>query len=230
MNGLAIDCAVSRLAIAVKRDEKKVKLVYDIGIKQSEKLLPAIDFIMKEIGLQACDLDYTVLTSGPGTFTGLRLGLSTLKALTLAHGTPVYGVPSLESYAWPYKRAIESVLSVIEAKEDEYFYQFFVHGQKLSEPDDKPMDEIIKQMDPETSVLVCGPGARVFCERALEETPLYTIHCFSPEADAADNLFEIAEDMIRNKKEPLKDYDGPLYVRKSEAELVLEQKNKTAGN
>ena len=45
MKALAIDCAVSKIAIAAKDDEKSVKLVYDIGIKQSEKLLPAVDFV-----------------------------------------------------------------------------------------------------------------------------------------------------------------------------------------
>ena len=51
MNALAIDCAVSKLTVAVKNDRNIVKVTYDIGIKQSEKLLPAIDFVMKECRL-----------------------------------------------------------------------------------------------------------------------------------------------------------------------------------
>ena len=93
MNALAIDCAVSKMTVAAKKDKNIVKVTYDIGIKQSEKLLPAIDFVMKEAGLTPAELDYTCTTLGPGTFTGLRLGLSALKALNLANGTPVYGIP-----------------------------------------------------------------------------------------------------------------------------------------
>lgn len=224
MNAIAIDCAVSKMTVAAKNDRNTVKVTYDIGIKQSEKLLPAIDFVMKEAGLTPKDLDYTVTTLGPGTFTGLRLGLSALKALNLANGTPLYGIPSLDAYAFPYGNAIESVLSVIEAKEDEFFYSFYLRGEKLREEDDKEIEEILKQIDPETSVLVCGPGAKTFTDRTSEITPLYSVHSFDPQADATEALFTMAEKMIADKVPPMEDYDGPLYVRKSEAEIVLEQK------
>ena len=122
MNALSIDCAVSELTVAAKKDRQTVKLSLDIGMKQSEKILPAIDYVMKESGLTPSDLDYTACTLGPGTFTGLRLGLSALKALTLANNTPLYAVPSLDLYAHPYKSSNEIVLSVLESKEDEFFH------------------------------------------------------------------------------------------------------------
>ena len=223
MNALAIDCAVSKITIAAKKDNNKVKVTIDLGIKQSEKLLPAIDYVMKEIELEPKDLDYTTVTLGPGTFTGLRLGLSSLKALNLPYNIPIYGIPSLEAYAHPYSSAIETVLPLIEAKEDEYFYNFYIRGQRLSQDGDKTTEEILKEVDPETSVLACGPAAKDFVESVIQNTPLYSVHCFAPENDATDSLFEIAEQMIADKKEPLQDYDGPLYVRKSEAELVREK-------
>ena len=122
MKALAIDCAVTKLSVAAKNEGNTIKLTLDIGMKQSEKLLPAIDYVMKEAGLSAKDLDYTTVTLGPGSFTGLRLGLSALKAITLSDNVPLYGISSLEAYSWPYKKAIETVLPVIEAKEDEFFY------------------------------------------------------------------------------------------------------------
>lgn len=226
MNALSIDCAVSKITIAAKKETYMVKETLDIGIKQSEKLLPAIDFVLKEIGLKPSELDYTAVTLGPGTFTGLRLGLSALKALNLAYGIPVYGIPSLKAYAWPYKSAIETVLPLIEAKEDEYFFNFFMRGEQVAKEDDKTIEEILKLVDPETSVLVVGPGAKYFVERVNETTPLYSVHTFSPENDCSESLFEIAETMMKNNEKPLEDYDGPLYVRKSEAEIVYEQKHK----
>ena len=65
MNALAIDCAVSKLTVAVKNDRNIVKVTYDIGIKQSEKLLPAIDFVMHLAGLTPVDVDYTCSSLGP---------------------------------------------------------------------------------------------------------------------------------------------------------------------
>lgn len=224
MKALAIDCAVSKMTVAAKNEKNIVKVTYDIGIKQSEKLLPAIDFVMKEAGISPADLDYTCTTSGPGTFTGLRLGLSALKALNLANGTPVYGIPSLDAYAHPYGTAVETVLSVIEAKEDEFFYAFYLHGEKLRDEEDKEIEEILKQLDAESCVMVCGPGAKTFTDRTAELTPLYSVHSFNPQSDCTESLFEIAEKMISDKVPPMQDYDGPLYVRKSEAEIVLEQK------
>lgn len=226
MNALVIDCAVSKFTVAAKNDKNIVKVTYDIGIRQSEKLLPAIDFVMKEAGLEVSDLDYTATTLGPGTFTGLRLGLSALKALNLSHNIPLYGIPSLDVYAWPYKNAIETVLSVVEAKEDEFFYAFYLRGEKLRSEEDLEIEEILKQIDAETSVLVCGPAAKTFTDRTSEITPLYSVHSFTPQCDGTEALFEIAEKMIADKIAPMADYDGPLYVRKSEAEIVLEKKQK----
>lgn len=226
MKALAIDCAVSKIAIAAKDDEKSVKLIYDIGIRQSEKLLPAIDFVMQELQLAPSQLDYCCLTLGPGTFTGLRLGLSTLKALTLACGVPVYGIPSLEAYAWPFAGA-ESVVSLLAAKEDEYFYQFFSNGKALTDVDDKAGSDIAGLLSTERRTIAAGPAAAVFVEGVRESAPLVLLESYDKGADCTDALFALAERKRASGEKALEDYDGPLYVRKSEAELVLEAKLRT---
>lgn len=76
MKALAIDCAVTKLSVAAKNESNTIKLTLDVGMKQSEKLLPAIDYVMKEAGLSAKNLDYTAVTLGPGSFTGLGLDLA----------------------------------------------------------------------------------------------------------------------------------------------------------
>ena len=220
MKALAIDCAVTRITIAAKNDTHFVRMTLDVGMKQSEKLLPTIDLVLKEAELTAKELDYTTITIGPGSFTGLRLGVSALKALQLSNGTPIYGVPSLDAYAYPYRSAIETVLSVIDGNRGQFYDSFYCRGEKLSGPDDKSVEDILKAIDPETDVLVCGPDAKVFVDDVNEQTPLYSIHCFSPSPDATESLFAIAEQMIAEKKPALAEYEGPLYVRKSEAEIV----------
>ena len=225
MKALAIDCAVSRITVAAKNESHIVKLSLDVGMKQSEKLLPAIDYVLKEAELTSKELDYTTLTLGPGTFTGLRLGISALKAMQLANGTPIYGIPSLDAYAYPYKSAVETVLAVIDGKRDMFYNSFYCRGEKLSGPDDMKIVDIIKQIDPETEVLVCGPDAKLFVDMVNEQTPLYSIHCFTPQMDATESLFYISEQMIAEKKPALAEYEGPLYVRKSEAEVVHDAQN-----
>lgn len=228
MNALSIDCSVSKISIAAKNDSKLAKLTLDVGIKQSEKLLPAIDYVIREAGLTAKELDYTTLTIGPGTFTGLRLGLSALKALNLSFGIPVYGIPSLKAYAWPYRKISGNlktlVLSLLEEKEDEYFFNTYDGIQELGETKSLAYEEIIKTLDPEITVLAAGPGAKHFTESVNQNFPLYKVNNYCPENDACESLFEMAEEMIQKKEPPLEDYDGPLYFRKSEAELVYEKK------
>ncbi len=223
MNSIAIDCATSRLSVAAKKDSFTVKSVLDIGIRQSEKLLPAIDYVMKEIELKPSDLDYTTLTLGPGTFTGLRLGLSTLKSLTLSHDIPVYGIPSLDAYSYDYRNSRHRVLSLIEAKEDEFFLAIYANGKKILEDDDKSIDEILSLFTDEDEITVCGPGAGSFIYRAREISPLIKFTQHAPFYDSCSSLFELTEQKIREGLEPLKDYDGPIYVRKSEAEIVYEK-------
>lgn len=224
MNALAIDCAVSHLAVAAKSGRTLAKLAIDAGTRQSEKLLPAIDFVMKEAGISARELDYTALTLGPGTFTGLRLGLSALKAIQLAHDVPLYGISSLKAYAWPFRASGQTALAVIEAKEDEYFYAFYMHEEKITDEEAAAIEKIIRHLDPEIPSLVCGPAAARFTGRAQELFPLCPAYAVSPQNDCCASLFEIAEIMIQKKEPPLKEYEGPLYAKKSEAEIVLESK------
>ena len=224
MNALAIDCAVSKIAIAAKKDGKMVKTVLDIGIRQSEKLLPAVDYVMREMELTPQDLTCTVTTLGPGTFTGLRLGLCTLKALTLSHNIPLYGIPSLDAYHWGIRNAGGIHLSVIESKEEEYFYSVFEGGKKIHEDDDKHIDEILSMFTEEDSILVSGPGAASLVEHTKERKPLLKLCAITPWTDSCESLFEMAEEKIKSGEKPLEDYDGPLYIRKSEAEIVYEEK------
>ena len=222
MNALAIDCAVSKIAVAAKKGSKSVKVVLDIGTRQSEKLLPAIDYVMKEAELSPSELDYTASTLGPGTFTGLRLGLSTLKALTLSFGTPLYGIPSLDAYRWPFRNEKNMVLCLIAAKEDEFFCAVYSDGKKIRGDSDMTTEEILALFTSEDTIILAGPGAEQFFDRASHVPDSPAFRLCTPVPDCADTLFDMAEKMIEEKKDPLKDYDGPLYVRKSEAEIVYE--------
>ncbi len=229
MKALAIDCAVSKIAISCKNGENSVKLVYDLGIRQSEKLLPAIDFVMRELSLLPSQLDYCCITLGPGSFTGLRLGLSTLKAINLSCGTPVYGIGSLEAYAHQYASGRETVISVIEAKEDEFFFQFFHGGKGITQVDYGETRKIIGLLSHESVTLVAGPGTESFLAAAGGLDPLLPLEGFDSGRDCASGLFALAEDKIAAGEKPLEDYDGPIYARKSEAELVLEAKQASSG-
>lgn len=225
MKSLAIDCAVSKIAVAAKNENVQTKLVLDVGVKQSEKLLPAIDYVMREVSLLPKDLAYIAVTLGPGSFTGLRLGLSTAKAIQLASNVPVYGIPSLEAFAFPYKNLSVGVLSLIEAKENEFFCAFYKNGSEILGASDVRFEDIIQKLTHEDEIVAVGPGSKAFLHLVhTKETVAPLFRNIVPEIDACESLFALAEIKIQQNKDALADFDGPLYIRKSEAEIVREKK------
>lgn len=222
MNILALDCAVTRISLAVKTETKFISTTYDIGMRQSEILVPAIDEILKKADIAAADLNASTLTIGPGSFTGLRLGISALKAVELAYNVPVYGISSLEAYAFPYKNFGVPVLSCIDANKDK-FYARITEGEKLLlKDDDYEIEKIAEAVKDLETICICGPDAKKLSEKlqAIYNSKNFLIpEVFSQTAEA---LIKITEELIEKKAEPLKDFDGPVYLRASEAELKLQ--------
>lgn len=225
MKALVVDAASSCMTIAAKNEDIKASLSLDMGQKQSQKLLPAIDYVLSQVELKPADLDYTALTSGPGTFTGLRLAFSALKAIELAGNIPVYGVPSLSAYAFPFSEFDGTVVSVIDAKKDQFFAALYESGKTISEAEDTTAEKVAKKLDVSKKILLCGPDASVFAEELKKINDSLNLTVYPSQPLCTEALFTLAEEMIEQKKEPLADYDGPVYLRKSEAEIKLESGN-----
>ena len=225
MNILALDCAVTRISLAVKTESKFISATYDIGMRQSEILVPSIDEILKKAELSPSELDATALTIGPGSFTGLRLGISALKAIELAYGVPVYGISSLDAYAYPYKNLGLPVLSCIDANKDKFYANLSDKDSVLLKDDDYEVQTICDAVKTLNKVLICGPDASKLSEKL--KAVFGEKEFFVPQAPSqtAESLILMTEALIDKKAEPLKDFDGPVYLRASEAELKLNSTN-----
>lgn len=221
MNILALDCAVTRISLAVKTESKFLSATYDIGMRQSEILVPSIDELLKKADIKASDLNATCLTIGPGSFTGLRLGISALKAIELAYGVPVYGISSLEAYAYPYKNLELPVISCIDANKDK-FYCSITDGQNIIlKDDDYEIEKILEGTGSLDKAIVCGPDAAKLAEILSKNQPEKKYLLPASPAMTAESLILITEKLIEAGSAPLKDFDGPVYLRASEAELKL---------
>ena len=225
MKALAIDCACSRMTVAAKNDDKTFTAIYDIGMRQSETLVPALDFAIEKRGLEKGSLDYTTLTIGPGSFTGLRLGISALKALECAFGTPVYGISSLEAYAYPYANLGLPVLSCIDANKDRFFAGLYKEGKSLLADGDYDIPYLAQALKNEEKIILAGFEKDTSKLKGLLEPELPQIKIFLPPVSpvTTESLFALAEKMIKEGKAPLQEYDGPVYLRASEAEIKLKQ-------
>lgn len=241
MNALAIDSSSSAIAFAAVNGEGRSSSVLslDIGMHQSEKLLEGIQSVLSHCGLQAAELDFTALCAGPGTFTGLRLAFSALKALNLAYGIPTYAIPTLEAIAYPYRQWRGAVIPVLDAKKQSFYAAVYRRGEMQAGPFDASITDILKHTDPEEFILAAGPDAAFFAEQARSLCPERHIGTFVPCTDGADGpvtgctasscttvicLLEAAAQRFRAKEKPLEEYEGPFYIRKSEAELSLADK------
>ncbi|UOQ44336.1 tRNA (adenosine(37)-N6)-threonylcarbamoyltransferase complex dimerization subunit type 1 TsaB [Halobacillus salinarum] len=100
MNILAIDTSNYVMGISIMKDEVVLgELVTNIKKNHSIRLMPAIDELMKETSMAPEDLDRIVVAKGPGSYTGVRIGLTTAKTMAWALNIPVVGVSSLEAAA-----------------------------------------------------------------------------------------------------------------------------------
>src|SRR5882757_155928 len=89
---LAFDCAVSGLGIAVVRDGARLAGLAEGGRDQAARLLPAIETVLGEAGVGRRDLSLIAVTIGPGSFTGVRVGLAAARGLAVGLGVPLAGL------------------------------------------------------------------------------------------------------------------------------------------
>lgn len=122
---LAIDAAGTRLQLALAKADGSVDtLVEDMPKGHAERIFPAIAELLARNGAAYADLGRIAVTTGPGSFTGVRVGLSAARGLGLALGIPVVGVPTLEaiSLASPPGRPTSVLL---DARRGEAWFQRF---------------------------------------------------------------------------------------------------------
>lgn len=154
---LAIDTAAPRLQLALLVGEAADSLVEDMAQGQAERIFPALAELLGRNRLAYADLKRIAVTTGPGSFTGLRIGLSAARGLGLALGVPVIGVPTLLALSLAAQCRPAAVL--IDARREEAYFQAFSGpaipiGQPLLLPIDEARRRVPVGADLLTSPLV----------------------------------------------------------------------------
>ncbi len=125
---LAIDTALDHCAAAVLDAGTQAMLAQEtLEMKRghAEALMPLIARVMKASGRSYLDLDRVAVTTGPGSFTGLRVGISAARGIGLAAGKPVAGLTTLSAYAAPLvaEQQDQSIVAAIDARHDHVYFQ-----------------------------------------------------------------------------------------------------------
>ena len=147
---LAIDTALDACAAGVL-DTRSSRLVAHESLLMkrghAEALMPLIARVMASSGIGFAELDRVAVTTGPGSFTGLRVGLAAARGIGLAAGRPVVGITTLTAYAAPVvsRDAGHPVISAIDARHDHVYYQVVSSdGGSLVRPRVAPIDEALE--------------------------------------------------------------------------------------
>lgn len=159
---LALDSALGGCVVAVLNGNDGSARVLETGRDQAAKLMPMVQDVMREAGVAMADLGLIVTTTGPGSFTGLRIGLSTARALGLALSLPVQGVSTFEAMVKSCRPSAPSLV-VLESKRSDFYVQAF---DEKWQAEDEP--RCLLSADIPADRIVCGDGiARLRAETGL---------------------------------------------------------------
>jgi tRNA threonylcarbamoyl adenosine modification protein YeaZ len=163
MNLLAIDTALERCSVGVSSGGRPPVLISEtIGRGHAERLFGMMSAAMDEAGLVFADLDRIAVTVGPGSFTGLRVGIAAARGLALVIGCPVAGIGTLDAIAETARETVGAVpvLAALDAKRDEVYAQAFdADGRPLSEPAAGPAALFTPLLA--DGMVLAGSGARL---------------------------------------------------------------------
>jgi tRNA threonylcarbamoyladenosine biosynthesis protein TsaB len=228
---LGIETSTRTGSVAIVTEEGVIaQYSLNIEVTHSERLMSTADRVMKDTGFTMADMDGYAVAIGPGSFTGLRIGLAAVKGLALVTGKPVAAVPTLEALAWNLPYAAYPVCPMLDARKHEVYaatYRFYgsalVNGMaetviSLSRLSERLSEKTI--FTGEASHLFHNDILEIFGERAL----FAPVSAILPSAAA---VAEIGLDMIKRGQQADPDNLTPTYIRRPEAEVVWEKRLKS---
>jgi len=127
MRVLAIDTSTLLGGVAVMDELSGMLAEVKLNVKSthSERLMTSIDYALKQSGYSISDMDFFAVAIGPGSFTGLRIGLSTVKGFSFATGKPIVSVPTLEALAHNFPFCRYPVCTMLDARKKEVYAALF---------------------------------------------------------------------------------------------------------
>jgi len=222
---LGIDTTGQALSAAVCEDGRLLcELFLDTDSKHAQTLVPAIDCVLRQVGVTAQDIDVFACAAGPGSFTGVRIGVATIAAMACAAGKPAAAVSSLEALATGAEEA-GAVCAMMDARRQEV-YAMARCGQEILVPAQALPLAGLLDMLPDEPVVFTGDAAvtyRAYLRENREESR------FLPAGMSALRAsFVCAEAYQMARAGRLVRYDElePTYLRLSQAERLRLEKEK----
>lgn len=220
-NVLAFDTSGEILSIYLETEKSSRGLVLDEGLRHAERLLPEISEMLNRSGITPSELHLVAVSAGPGSFTGLRIGMAAAKGLSAGSGAAIVSVPTLDALAYGKEPGSRPVMALLDARKGRFYCGFYSLGERLGDYLDCTAEEAVEAAEKVceehgAGLLLTGPGAELLVSRAaISESwsidPLSRAGCGFSLAACGKKLYTEKGADSRTA--------GPLYLRKSEAEL-----------
>lgn len=173
---LAMDSAVNSCGVCVydaKQGDAVAKAMEPMSRGQAEALIPLVEGVVNQAGIEFRDIDLIATTIGPGTFSGLRVGLSAAKSYSLALNVPAVGVSTLDLLAQNYfkqKGGNVDLGVLIESKRQDFYFQLFNSSQEaIVDPIALSDEDIIQHLKQKPSHII-GDGCKRFLSGSKDKT------------------------------------------------------------
>jgi tRNA threonylcarbamoyladenosine biosynthesis protein TsaB len=191
----------------------------------AERLLPTIDMLLRELAISLEEIEAFAVAVGPGSFTGLRIGISTVEGLSYSTGRPIVGVSALEATAYSFRYRSGLVAPFVDARRGEVYGALYradgCHVEPVIDPVCEKPDRFLSRL-PSEPILVAGSGTLAYRE-------LLTEHA-AGQLQLADPAFFLAEEIGRiglrhireGRRAPLGGLEA-IYLRPSDAEKAKQE-------
>lgn len=251
MNILAIETTGAEASVAVINEKEEIFMeTSDKKMSHLQNLMPMVDILLKKRGLSIDDMDYIAVSEGPGSFTGIRIGVSSARALAQALGIRTIGVPTLKSFLYHVPGYQGVVCPILDARRSQVYggaYRWTAHGQyeEVIPGAAWQLCELLERLESAAGMMIpaaagkpdrlevtfFGDGVISYKEQILKwqsTSPNYNIRVLFAEdgenLQKASSVAKLALELCRaGVIKSLYDLK-PVYMRKAEAERKLEGK------
>jgi tRNA threonylcarbamoyladenosine biosynthesis protein TsaB len=218
---LGIETSTPQASVAIGSEQGVIaSVLVSRGATHNEFLLPSIRFCLDQVGLGFRNLTGVAVGLGPGLYTGLRVGVSTAKALTQALAVPIIGMAGLDLLAYEVRYAPKTICVVLDARRSEVFDAFYRSSpggiQRMTNFRlEKPGQLAIGIASRPEEVLLVGNGALLYREMFEELGSVVEMGTMSHSFPDARALVELAlPRLLRDESDSLYELK-PLYLRRS---------------
>ena len=232
MKILGIDTSSNASSVALIEDNKLI-CEYTVNTKttHSQKLMPMIENMLSISEVNIKEIDAIAICIGPGSFTGLRIGMATAKAISHVNNLPIIGVNSLEILAGNMNLCDKKICSILDAQRTQvYMGQYKFENNKLVELksiDVVEIDDLLEELKSSKEEWILVGEAVYKYEAKIKEIENIYVPAPSHNVSKASSLCSIAIEKYNNNIDVYDCYSiNPLYIRKSQAEVQYDEKMK----